>query len=418
MTTPDVTVVAGTPNTGLENSNKLVRAVDPILHFYKFDRHPFATLVMTQGQSLVARDNSNIPKLVGKSLRRKGYSNMKVEWFEDSFYKREYSPTAAVATGDTTITVSAADDDYFRAGDILLLTNASGQTERLIISTVATNTLTVTNTDGTARTAGIVMTTGDKFYLMENVRAEDSEAPSIRTTKSANMYNYMEIISEPYGLTKIKKATGHYTGDPMLEEKRKAISRVLERLEMMFIMGTRDVAASGTNPVHHCGGLKYWMESYTDCTIRDLLGRACTKAELDSFITQVCRGGSPKKIALVDSRMMNAISGFGYAKVQTNNFRQSEIGANVTKIFGPMGEIDIVYEPLFDQIAPLRGSMMIVDMEDVEYTYLEGNGENLDIWDEPQILANGSLSNLRQIVGVCGIKFNTLQHFGWLKNGG
>ena len=81
MPTPSIGVISGTPNTGLENSSKLVRAVDPILHFYRFDKHPFATMIMTQGQSLVARENSVIPKLTGKALHKKGYGNMKVEWF-------------------------------------------------------------------------------------------------------------------------------------------------------------------------------------------------------------------------------------------------------------------------------------------------------------------------------------------------
>lgn len=418
MPTPNITVVSGTPNTGLENAQKLVRAVDPILHFYQFDKHPFASMVMTQGQSLVARQNSNIPQLVGKALRKKGYSNMKVEWFEDSFYKREYSPTASVATGDTTVSVSTSDDDYFRANDVLLLTNAAGQTERVKISSVGTGVLNLVNTDGTTRTAGITMTTGDKLYLMENVRTEDSTAPAVRTTKSDNLFNYMEIVSEPYGLTRVKKATAHYTGDPMLEEKRKAHSRLLERLEMIFLFGTRSLAGASTNPEYHCGGLKYWMEQFTDCEIRDMAGRAVTKAEMDSFLTQVGRAGSPNKIALCDSRVLNAINGFGYATIKPDNFKIGEIGMNIKQVFGPMGVITLVYEPLFDQLSPFRGSMMVVDMEEVEYTYLEGNGINMDIADEAQVLANGSLSELRQLVGAVGMKFNTLQHFGWLKNVG
>jgi len=80
--TPDIGVISGTPNTGLEKSEKLIRAVDPILHFYRFDKHPFASMVLSQGQSLVARENSHIPKLQGKALRRKGYANMKFEWFK------------------------------------------------------------------------------------------------------------------------------------------------------------------------------------------------------------------------------------------------------------------------------------------------------------------------------------------------
>lgn len=416
MATPDIGVMGGRPNTGLENSQKLVRAVDPILHFYQFDKHPLASMLLTQGQSLVNRDNKNIPQLVGKALRKKGYSNMKIEWFEDSFFKLEYSPTAAVAANATSITVSSTDDDYFRANDVVMLTNASGQTERLKISSVAANTLNVVNPDGTTRTAGITMTVNDKLYLLENVRQEDSTAPAIRTTKSANMYNYLEIISEPYGLTKVKRATAHYTGDPMMEEKRKAYSRLLERMESMFLFGTRALANSSTNPEYHCGGLKYWMESYTDCVIRDMGGRGLTKAENDAFLTAVGRGGSTSKVVLCDSRYMNAVNGFGYETVQMNDFKIGEIGMNVKKVFGPMGEVTLAYEPMFDRVAPFRGSAMVIDMNDTEYCFLEGNGINMDIADEATILADGSLSEQRQFVGAVGIKFNTLQHFGWMKN--
>ena len=416
MSTPDIGVIAGTSNTGLENANKMVRAVDPVMHYFQFDKHPLVSLLLTYGTSLVNRENSNLPIITGKSLKKKGYSNMKVEWFEDAALKRDFNPTASVAASDTSITVSTSDDDYFKTGDALLLTNTAGQTERVRISSVTAGTLNIVNDDGTTRTAGIVMTTADHFYLMENPRAEDSTANAIRTTKAANMYNYMEFISETYGLTEIKQATAHYTGDPMMEEKRKAYSRLLERLEMMFLFGTRAISGSTTNPVYQTGGLKYWLEAYSDVEIRNFSELSATKAELDSFLTAVGKGGSPDKVALVDSRWLAAINSMGYEAVQTNDYRVGEIGMNVKKIFGPMGTITLAYEPLFDQIATFNGSMMVVDLNDSEYTYLEGNGKNLDIKDHEIILADGSSANKGEYRGVCGIKFNTLKHFGWAKN--
>lgn len=373
---------------------------------------------MTQGQSLVKRENSTVPQLIGTPIRKKAYNNMKVEWFEDSFFKLEYAIAATVATSDTSVTVSAADSAYFRVNDVILLTNAAGQTERLKITAINTTTgvMNLINPDGTTRTAGIACTTADKLYLFENVRQEDSTVPSIRTTQSANMYNYMEILSEPYGLTRVNRATAHYTGDPMLQEKNKAHSRLLERLEAMFLFGTRAISGSTSNPEYHCGGLKYWMEQYTDCEIRDMAGRAVTKAEIDSFLTAVGRAGSPEKVVLCDSRFLTAVNAFGYEMVRPDNYKIGEIGMNVLKVFGPMGVVTLCYEPLFDRVAPFRGSAMVIDMADVEYCYLEGNGESLDIADEPVILANGALSEERQLVGAVGIKFNTLQHFGWMKN--
>lgn len=430
MSTPDIQVLGGTPNVGTVNSSLLVRDVDPRLNFYKFNDHPLASLILSMGTSLHKREKGDVPSISGKSIRKKGYGNMKVEYFEDDvFAKRSFTPTVAVATDATSITVSSTDDDHFKANDVLLLTNASGQTERTKISSVAANTLNIVNPDGTARTAGIVMTTSDEFYLGENVRQDDSDAPAIRTTTGANMYNYMEFISEAYGTSIINQLTKHYdTKDPMSLEKAKAYSRLLEKLEFMALLGTRAVATSSTNPEYHAGGLKYFMELYSDVEIRNMTGKSLTKAEFDSFLTSVTKAGSPSKVALCDSRTLEAINGFGYENVQTPSYRVGEIGMNVKKVFGPHGEITLVHEPLFDTHRWLNGSIMVLDMNDIEFAYLQGGVSievpgvgtvsNGDIKDYPILQANGTFSSKRQLAGLCGFKFNTLKHFGWMKGVG
>lgn len=428
MPTPSYNVVAGTPNAGTVNADTLVRSVDPVLHFYKFNEHPLASLVLTKGMRLVTREGGNYPRITGKSISKKAYSNMKVEYFEDDvFAKRAFNPTASVTASATSISVSATDDDHFKANDILLLTNAAGQTERVKISTVAANTLNIVNPDGTTRTAGITMTSSDEFYLGENVRQDDSTAPAIRTTSAASMYNYMEFISETYGTSIVNQLTKHYdTANPMALEKAKAYSRLLEKLEFMFILGTRALATSTTNPEWHAGGLKYFMELYSDVEIRNMAGAPLTKAEFDSFLTATTKSGSPDKVALCDSRSLEVINGFGYENVQVDNYRVGEIGMNVKKVFGPMGEITLVHEPLFDNQTWLNGSIMVVDLADIEFCYLGGGVSidvpgvgtiaNGDIADYPIVQADGTFSSKRQLAGLCGPKYNTLRHFGWMKN--
>lgn len=426
--TPDINVQSGLPNVGTVTPELLVRAVDPVLHFYQFNQHPLASLILSMGTSLVERPNSPAPSIKGKSVRKKGYGNMKVEYFEDdTFAKRSFTPTAAVAANDTSLTVSAADDDHFKANDIILLSNAAGQTERLKISSVAANTLNVVNPDGSTRTAGITMTTSDEFYLGENVRQDDSDAPDIRSTSAAAMYNYMEFISETYGVSVMNQMTNHYdTKDPMALEKAKAYSRMLEKLEFMAILGTRALANASTNPEYHNGGLKYFMELYSNVEIRNMGAAALTKAEFDSFLTAVTKAGSPHKVALCDSQALEVISGFGYENVQVDNYRVGEIGSNVKKVFGPHGEISLVHEPLFDTHKWLNGSIMVLDLMDVEFMYLKGGSaidvpgvgkvSDGDIKDYPIIQANGTFSSKRQLAGICGFKWNTLRHFGWMKN--
>jgi len=416
MSTPDIGIISGTPNTGLENSNKLVRAVDPILHYFKTDMSPFASMILTKGLSIGERDNSRLPKITGKQLLKKGYSNPKIEYFEDQVLNDTFSTTAPVTAAATTLTVSTTDDDYFKAGDMLLLTNANNQTERVRISTVATSTLTITNEDGTTRTAGITMTTSDKFYILEAPRAEDSTAWAIRTTKSANMYNYLESVSETWGLTDIKRATSHSTGDPKLEEKMKAYARFKEKLEKMILFGNRAIINSTTNPVYQNGGLFYHIEQYSDVEIRDFSGLSATRAEINSFISAVCKNGTPDKIMLCDSKWLDAINSLGYQFVQAPSFRLGEIGMNIQKISGPFGSVQLVYEPMFDRFKPYNGSAVIIDMNDIEWCHLAAKGVNLDIAEYPIIQADGATSEKGEWKGMVGVKLNTLKHMGWAKN--
>lgn len=417
MSTPNIGIIGGTPNTGLENSSVFIRDVDPMLYFFQTDKHPIASMLLTDGMNLGYRDGSMVPTITGKPLKKRARKNFKVEHFEDQVNLADYyKPTVAVLTGDTALTISSTDDDHFRAGDVLLLTNQSGQTERVIVSTVAANTLNITNIDGTARTAGIVMTTGDKFFRGENARAEDSDAPGIRTTKRANEYNYLEIISETYGLTKTKRATSDYNGDPFLFEKRKAFSRLMNQLEFMFWFGTRDVSGSTSNPIYHNGGWKYSIERYSDVEIRDMAGFALTKAELLSFLASVGRGGTTRKCLVGGLRALTPIFNMGFEHVQVNNFNIGEFGVVIDRIRTVNGVYDLVYEPLFDEVDVMSGTLAVLDFDHIQYNYLSGNGVNLDIHDEAQVLANGSLSEKGQYVGQVGFTFETMKTMGWMKN--
>ncbi len=419
MSTPDVGVIAGTPNTGLDNNSLFIRDVDPMMYFYEGDKHPFATKILTMGQTFGYRDNDKIPSVSGKSLKTRGRTNYKVEHFEDQVNLADYYKcTAALATGDTALTVSAANDDHFVAGDVLLLTNASGQREVTIIASVATNTLNITDLDGGARTAGIVMTTADKFYKMHNSRAEDSTSQAIRTTKAAEIYNYLEITSEPYGLTQTRLATKDYKGqDPMNYEYRLAVSRLMDKLEKMFWFGERSVAASTTNPVYHNGGYFYWLEAYSDVEIRDMAGFALTKAELLSFLGSVGRGGSTEKWLVGGLRGLTPIYNMGFEFIQLDNFKIGEFGVTVEKIRTVNGIYHLVYEPLFDTIDTFAGSLCVVDPANLQFNFLKKfNSNNQAFMDRPQLLADGATAVKREIIGQVGWTFETLKTMGWLKN--
>lgn len=428
MPTPDILPVAETPGPANANASLFVRDVDPLLHFYKTNEHPLASMILTQGLSLVERDG--MPMVVGKKqLKKKGYGSSKVEWFEDDvFAKRSFNPTAPVLTGDTSISVSSTDDDNFRANDMITLSNASGQSERLKISSVAANTLNVVNADGTARTNGIVMNTSDRFFRGENVRADDSTAPPIRSTTASEQYNYLQMISETYGATIRGQLSNQYNAKNQFDlEKAKAYSRLLEQIEHMAFLGTRALISSTSE--YHNGGYKYFAELYSDVDIRNMGGQALTFAEFNSFVGSVSKSGSPEKVAFCSNRVLEVINGFALENVQTEGYRVGEIGMNVRRVFTSHGALTLVHEPLFDLMPDIfGGSMIILDMNDIEFCYLNGGAaQNVpgigsvpdgDLRAYPILTADGNMSAKAQWFGIVGWKFTTLKHTGWMKNVG
>jgi hypothetical protein len=92
-------------------------------------------------------------------------------------------------------------------------------------------------------------------------------------TRASSLTNYVEFLSEPYGVSLIEQATANYHGDPYSRKKMEALARIKQKLEMMFWFGVKSISASTTNPVYHNGGIMYWLENqFTDVPTLDVGG--------------------------------------------------------------------------------------------------------------------------------------------------
>ena len=77
MHTPNIGVISGTPNTGLENSSVFIRDFDPMLYFFETDKHPIASMILTDGMKLGYRDGGMVPVLTGKPLKKRARKSLK-----------------------------------------------------------------------------------------------------------------------------------------------------------------------------------------------------------------------------------------------------------------------------------------------------------------------------------------------------
>lgn len=402
MPTPSVTAISGQSNTGITNTSQLVRDVDPKVFYLQAFQYPLASLLMTMGTRLEKDQASDKMQLKGSQIKKKKTVNPKFEHTENEMLKSAFNPTASVAAVDATITISTSDDDYFVAGMDILLVNAAGSREIARVTSVGSGSLTVTRNVGS--TGAIALTTGDFFYNMGVVRAEDSVSTTSIQAKGETLYNYVEFLSEPFGLSEIEQATQHYDlDDPYESLAMQALARMKQKLEFMFWFGHRDILNSGTNPVYHNGGILYWLESqFTDVNILDV-GGILTKQAWEAWLADGLRYNSMNKFVFCSQAVMTAVAGFASNSLALADINISVYGTVIQKYMSPNGVVYLVREPLFDEVSSMNGAAVMLDMANVSLRYLDGNGKNLDLKRYDEIQENDRAGKKGEWKGVVGI---------------
>jgi len=238
MPTPNVGVIQGLGNTGTDNASMFQRDVLPKLFYLESFKYPLVSYLFTMGTELEKEGDKYLLK--GSNMfKRKSTVNPEFEQTESERGKLEFAPTAAVTAGASSISVSTDDDDYFVAGDEVMLVNSAGQREVARVTSVGSGSLNITRNIGS--TGAIALTTADKFYRMGVVREEDSTSTSPRQTKSATLTNYVQFLSESYGNSHIEQATANYHGNPYERKKMEALDRMKRNLELMAWFGVNQL---------------------------------------------------------------------------------------------------------------------------------------------------------------------------------
>jgi hypothetical protein len=385
MSTPNVLPYSGNANTGLDNSSQFIRDVDPRLFYLEAYKYPLVSILFTMGTDMEKKDDGKFA-LKGSQIKKQKTVNPKFEHTESEMLKFAFNPTAAVATGDTTISVSTSDDDYFVAGMEVLLTNAAGSREVVRVNSVGTGSLTVTRNIGS--TGAISMTTADNMYIMGVVRAEDSLSTTAVQAKSETLYNYVEFLSEPYGVSKIEQATANYHGDPYARKKMEALARMKQKLEIMAWFGVRSMDASTTNPIYHNGGVMYWLQNqFTDVPSLDV-GGLLTKQAWDAWLQDALKYNNQQKFVFASSPVLTAVNGFASNQLRPSDVNLSKFGVSITQYQSPFGTVNLIREPLFDEVASMNGSAVCLDLNNISWRYLESNGVNLDLKSYDDIQEN------------------------------
>jgi hypothetical protein len=274
-------------------------------------------------------------------FRLVNWPNTKYEWLEDSMSARSttLAEVASAAEGDIDVT----DGSIFKEGDVVKV-----ELELMYVSSVATNTITVTR--GFAGTTDAEHASGTAISLATIARLEGADYDTGHTTALVNPYNYTQILAEAVKVTGSEAVNTKYgVNDTMAYHLSKLIggsNGVGEKnragklpilLQQTFYNGQRAIG-SATTP-RAMGG----FEAFVTTNVTDLSTAKLQRSHIeDAFQSCYDAGGDPDTI-IVGSWLRRKISSFYEGLIATTN-SETRGGAVIETVKTNFGQMEVMYD--------------------------------------------------------------------------
>jgi hypothetical protein len=245
----------------------------------------------------------------------------------------------------------------------------------MLVTSVATDTLSVTRGVGAAGAGLASSGAADTLVRISNASVEAQTLPAIRMTQPIATYNYSQIYRYPFGFSGTAQATRTY-GGPLLDfERRKKGIEIKRDMEQTFWVGKRDIfTPGGAHPQRFMGGaLSYIQTNVTTLT------PPLTTASLEAFLRTVQRYNtdSTNMVAFCSPLVASLISAFPLGKLAPPSPAVSKWGVAITSYQSASGlQLPIVVKQDWNDLPAaspgLGGTMVVLNMDNVRMRQLQG----------------------------------------------
>lgn len=266
----------------------------------------------------------------------------KIKWYDGKTYALE----GQVGTGgwtdgaDTTaLPISTELAALINVGDVLRIEN-----EYVIVKSVDRTGKTIdVYARGHGGTTGAAHAVDTAIYILGNAQVEGTVDGDNLLEDTIEQVNYTQIIEEPIELSITAQKQKYLDiADKMNEERQKAMTRALKKLNQAILFG-KPSAGSKTTP-RSFGGLKHYIENTSGAYNYNVAG-SFTETHLKNVLLEMARrGGSPNTI-LCSPDIKSVINTFNASN--TRYTRAERIAGNfVDRYEGEgVGVLDIVADP-------------------------------------------------------------------------
>jgi len=356
--------VRGVTDTFNVDSDELIRDVSKL---YLAEPIKYALVSMLHSQGMMFQKNDeghNVAsgKPVGVEIAMQPKFEQHIDEIEDDEVTINYS--AGYADSDLSLVVS---DGALVAKYQTIYVPRTG--EILRVSSVSSNTLTVTRAEGSTTAAALVH--GDQLILQGAAYAENSLSGDPRFPQTAFTYNYTQIVREPYGESRTSAGSAYYNkAQSYAMNKKRAIVSMMRRWNGNLWLGSRGI--DSTNKYRTCGGILDFVDSGNVFDVNQNL----TEADFNYFCQEYAfKYNSNRKTMFCGSRLLNKVDGWANEKsyIEESNTLE-QYGMIVKSLKTRNGIIDLVKEPYFDKFkvgdTPLNGYGVVLELPLIKLKYL------------------------------------------------
>jgi hypothetical protein len=250
------------------------------------------------------------------------------EWLQDTYAARSTTAAATNLTNDsttTTIVVATGTGAYFQIGDVIQI-----DSEYIWVSSISTNTLTVTrNFGGTQATHASTST----IYIRYNARVEKATSSDSPFTEATSGYNYSTILHKQISISRTNKLIKQYGIENVVErEIDKAMDEKMMQLNKIPYHGQRVSGGSTSSPTSS-GGLSTFIT-----TNRNTLSGtpALLRSHIEDEVQDCWDAGGNPTLLLSGGWAKRKITGFFEGYVRTDR-SEKRGGIVIDHIDTPLG---------------------------------------------------------------------------------
>lgn len=330
---------------------------------------------------------------LSKKMSKRVAINPSFNWLEEEALSKTsaISYSTGYTTGATVLDVTTGDGSLFRAGDVVKNTRTG---EQYLVSSVATDALTVSRAWGT--TAAAAINDADVLLIVGNANQENATARAILTADQTPKTNYTQIFRTPFGISRTANNSEMYGGNDLKHQRMTQLIEHQKTIERAFLFGEPKEDTSGTHPRRATGGIDHFIATNSTGA-----GGTLTETEFDDFLRTGFRYGSKTKWLFAAPIVTAAISFWAKGKLLTVA-KDKTYGISVSQYLTPFGVVNIVNHNLFNETTIFSGYAFLLDLQSPAYRYLANSDTKL----KTNIQANDADGEEDEYISECGLEFS------------